>query len=171
MLQILISCCDIQPAEERQEVADDGERHDENTDLHGIVGPIGHVGLGWYRHIGNGRKHGGKDTDACCPPRNAIATLEEIFRSRLALHEVVAQQEHGDEVDYEHQVVEPSELSRIRDGETGGIGRANARFQFAIDNIIGISRIAFHHSCARTGQPLVGIDIRPSTSDGVVYQQ
>ena len=139
--------------------------------MHGVVGPVGHVGLRGYRHIGDGREHRGEDADACCPPRNAVTAFEEVLRARLTSHKIVAQQEHCDEVDHEHQIVEPAEMSGVGDGEFGDVGRADSRFLLAINNIIGVRLTAFHHCCSRTRQPLVAKGIRPRIRDGVVDEE
>ena len=94
--EVLISGGDVQPAEERQIIPDDGERHQKDTNLHGIVRPVGGVGLGGNTHIGDGAEHRGKDADARCPPGNATAPLEEVVGGiGGTLHEVVTQIDHS----------------------------------------------------------------------------
>ena len=168
VFEVFVGRRDVQSAEERQEILDDGERHDEYAHLHGVVGPVGHIGLCGYRHIGDGREHRREDADACRPPRDAVAALKEVVGACFAPHEVIAEQEHRDEICHQHQVVQPTELGGVADGEPRNVGSAHARLQLTIYYIIGVGLVAFHHSCAGTRQPLVGKSARPGTRDGVV---
>ena len=134
-LQIFVGRGDVQAAEERQVVLDDGERNEQDADLHGIVGPVGGVGLGGNRHIGDGAEHGGKDADARRPPGNAAATLEEIFAGvRGTLHEVVTEIHHTEEIEDEHRPVQPTEVGGVGDVHSGDVGTADAGLLFAADD-------------------------------------
>ena len=109
-LEIFVRARHVEPAEERQVVADDGERHEEYGDEHRVVRPVGGEGFGRIGHIRDGGKHRGVDAHARRPPRHAAAACEEVACTALAPHEIVAEQHHADEIGGQHRPVEQAEV-------------------------------------------------------------
>ena len=54
-LQVFIGRRYVEAAEEGQVIPDDGERDEEDANLHRVVGPVGGVSLGGNAHVGDGR--------------------------------------------------------------------------------------------------------------------
>ena len=163
-LQILVGRGHVEPAEEGQVILYDGEGNEQYADLHGIVGPVGGIGLGGDAHVGDGAEHGGEYADACRPPRYAAAALEEVFTALLTVHEVNAQQYHAHEVEHQHQPVEPAEGGRVGHLHIGHVGRAHAGLLFTADDgpVGGPERVfVCHHGGSGAGKGRVSLNGAP----------
>ena len=171
LLQIGVGGADLQAAEERQEIGNHREGDDEDEYLHGVVLPVGGVGLGGNRHVGNGAEHGGKDAHARSPPRYASAAGKEVVAVLLAVHEVEAQPKHGQQIDNQHQPVEPAEAGVIAHADAGGVGRAHAGLALAVDDEppVGAAVGIVHHPTAGAGEGRGALHLAPRVGDGIIY--
>ena len=133
--QVLVGGGDIQAPEEGKVILDDGERDQQNADLHGIVRPVGGVGLRGDAHVSDGAEHRGKDADTCRPPRDASSALEEVVAGiGGTLHEVVAEIDHSQEIEDEYSPVQPAKMGGVSDIHAGDIGAADTGLLLAADD-------------------------------------